>query len=74
VASPAVLYSSTLSHKRHDFFKEKVIEDKMCVFIFSTKLSEKFLILRKTERDMTKKMYVGFHVMYPLLLPDFDQT
>ena len=29
-------YFSTLSHKRHDFRKKKVIEHKMCVLIFST--------------------------------------
>ena len=34
-----------LSHKRHDF-REIIIEYKMCVFILSNVLSEKFLILR----------------------------
>jgi len=35
VAFPAVPYISTLSRKRHDF-RDKVIEHKMCVSIFST--------------------------------------
>ena len=36
VACPALLCFSTLSHKRHDFQKKKVIEHKMCVLITST--------------------------------------
>jgi hypothetical protein len=36
VACPAVQYFSTLFHKRHYFFLEKVTEHKMCVLIFST--------------------------------------
>ena len=35
VACPALLYFSTLSHKRQ-FSKKKVIEHKICVLIFST--------------------------------------
>jgi hypothetical protein len=35
VACPALLYFSTLSHKPRDF-REKVIEYKICVLIFST--------------------------------------
>jgi hypothetical protein len=46
VAAQSPLRFSTLSHKRCDFPK-KVIEHKMCVFIFSTTLVEKFLILKR---------------------------
>jgi hypothetical protein len=47
---PVPLYHifSTLFHKRHDF-REKVIEHKMCVLIFSTNFSETFLILRRIQ-------------------------
>jgi len=41
----------TLSHNRHDF-RKKVTEHKMCVLIFLSILSEMFLILRRTERDI----------------------
>ena len=51
VACPAPPCFSTLSHKRHDFHW-RVTEHKMCVLILSTILSETFLILRRTERNM----------------------
>jgi hypothetical protein len=65
-------YFSTLSHKRHDFYKE-VTENKMCVLIFSTALAEMFLIVRRNKRDMIK-MYIGLHVKYRLFLSDFNET
>ena len=36
VTVPAVLYFSTLAHKRHDFFFKKKIDHKMCVLILCT--------------------------------------
>jgi len=48
---PGSTFLSTLSHKKHDF-RKNVTERKMCVLIFSTSLSETFLILRKTELDV----------------------
>ena len=42
---------STLSHKLQGF-RKRVIEHEMCVWIFSIVLSETFLILRRTERDI----------------------
>jgi len=61
MACPALQCFSTLSDKRHDF-RKKVIEQNMCILSLSTILSETFLILRRTEREMKKK--VGFHVNY----------
>jgi len=52
VRSPAVLYFSTLSHKRHDFEKKKVIEHELCVRLSGLISSEKFLITRRTEGDI----------------------
>ena len=44
----------------------------MCILIFSTILSETFLILRRTEQD--KKIYIGLHVKYLLFLSNFNDT
>ena len=56
LACPAVQYFSTLSHKRPDF-RKRAIEHKMCPVIFIQLLSEPFLILRRTERDIMKTVY-----------------
>jgi hypothetical protein len=55
---PAPLYKfSTLSNKRYDS-RKTIIEPKMCGQIFSTNLNETFFILRRTERDIIKNVYV----------------
>jgi hypothetical protein len=46
----------TLSRKRYDLKKKKLLDPK-CVFWFSLRLSETFLILRRNERDVTKNVY-----------------
>jgi hypothetical protein len=57
------IFFSTLCHKQHDL--KKNISIIKCVFWFSLQvLSETFLILRRTERDVIKKMYFGLHVKY----------
>jgi len=48
---------------------EKITEHKMCVLIFSTTLSETFLIILRTEHDDITT-YTGPHVMYRLFLSD----
>jgi hypothetical protein len=58
MACPAVQYFSMLSHKRHDL-QNKVIEHKMYVSFTLQILSEKFLILRITERDVIKNVYLS---------------
>ena len=50
--SRSKIVSHILSHKQYDFRKEEVIEPKICVFIFSTTLCKKNLILRINERDI----------------------
>jgi len=56
VASPALLYFLTLSRKRRDF-RKNITRYKTCVSIFSTTLSESFLILRRNERGMPENIY-----------------
>jgi uncharacterized membrane protein YwzB len=58
VTCPALPYFSTLSQQWYDFLKKKkVTENKMCVLICFTSLSETFSILRRSERDMIKNVY-----------------
>ena len=51
VACPVLQYFSSLSHKRHDF-RRQIIEYKTCCNFSLQILSETFLILRRSERDM----------------------
>jgi hypothetical protein len=51
VACLAVQYFSTLADKGHDF-RKIVIGHKICVLIFSTNLSGKFLFLKRIQRGI----------------------
>jgi len=59
---PAPLYNISLHYltKGNKLRKKKVTEHKMCVLIFSTNLSEIFLMLRRTKTDMIKKYILIF--------------
>jgi hypothetical protein len=72
VACPALPYFSTLSHKRHDFQKRKLLNIK-CVLSFSKILCEILLILEIIQQ------YIIINVLrssckVPLLLSDFNHT
>jgi len=68
----AVPHFSTLSHKRHDFRKKKVLNTKYVFWWFSVQiLCETYLILRRTDRDNIK--HIGVNVKYALFLLDFNQ-
>jgi len=72
VASTALLYFSTLSHKRHDVREKKKYFDTKCLFWFYLQiLSATFLIIRRSERHMTK-IYIDLDVKYLLFWPDFN--
>jgi hypothetical protein len=51
VACLAISYFSTFFHKLHDFQKE-FIDHKVCVWFSLQLFSERFLILRRNERDI----------------------
>ena len=55
LSSSTVLFP-TLSHKRHDFRKKKLLKIK-CVFRISLRLSEIYFILRRTEQDIIENLY-----------------
>jgi len=50
-------YFSTLSHKWHNFRKKNLLEPKMFVLNFCTKLSKTLVILGRIQRDMIKNVY-----------------
>ena len=63
VPCPAVLYFSTLHHKRHDFFLFWVggnTEHKMCVLIFSTTIVRKFSLYKKNSARYDQKCILVF--------------
>jgi hypothetical protein len=56
VAYPALQYFSTLSYKRQDFRKRKLHEHKTRALLLSITFGETFLVLRRTERDVTENI------------------
>ena len=60
-----IFFSHCLINGMNFELKKNVIEHKTCIASFSTNLSETFLIIRRTERDVIK-MYIGLNVKYPL--------
>jgi hypothetical protein len=72
VACLPLPHFSTLFHKRHDF-RKNVTGQKTCVLIFSTNLSETFLIVRRIKRDITINVHRS-SCKVPLLLSDFNET
>ena len=57
VVCPALQYFSTLSHKRHDFRKKKLLNIKSVFRGSPQLLYEIFFILRRIQRDMIENVY-----------------
>jgi hypothetical protein len=60
-----------ISHKRHEF-REKIIEHKMCVLIFST--TSVWNMSHSKNNSVRYNKYTGFHLKYPLFLSDFNES
>ena len=71
VACLTVPYFSTLSHKRHDF-RKKVFKREVFVLIFSTFLSEIFIILRRIQRDIIITVHTS-SCKVPVFISDSNQ-
>jgi len=69
LASLAIPYFFTLSHKWKDLSKKNLLNVKF-VLIFSTNSSEIFFILRRTERDMIINVN-WFTCIVPIILVGF---
>ena len=65
---------STLSHKRHDFWRKKKLLNIKCVFRVPLQLlSEIFFILRKFEQDRSKMCKVPFIIYQFLMKLEFSR-
>jgi hypothetical protein len=73
VACLALQYFSTLSQKRYDF-RKKVMEHKMCVFIFSVTFGWNIYYSKKKLSEVWSKVYIGLYVKYRLFVWDFNET
>jgi hypothetical protein len=62
VARPALPYFTTLFHKRHDL-REKVVEHKMCVLIFSTTFVGNISHSDKNSARYYRRCRKVFHVL-----------
>ena len=55
-------------------FEKPLLGIKYVCWVSLQLLSEIFLILRRTERDIIKNIYIGRHVKYPSFLSNFNKT
>jgi len=74
VTCPTLQYFSTLSHKRHDFRKKKRYWTQNVCFDFLYNIFLKHFSFWEGLREIWSKMYIGFHVKYPLFLSDCNDT
>jgi hypothetical protein len=74
VTCAALQYFSILYHKRHDFRKKYIFTIKRVFYYFPYKfLSDTFLIIRRSGRDMIKNARLS-ECKVPVISLDFNQT
>ena len=74
VACLGLQYFSKLSHKRHDFREKKSYWTQNVYFDFLYKIYPNHFSLYEEMSEIWSKMYIAFHVKYPLLLSDFNES
>ena len=70
----AVPYFSTLCHKWPDLRGKNVTAHKSVLWFLLPLFSDTFLVLRRIERDIINVLYIGIHVMYPLVLLNLNEN
>ena len=68
VACPAVSHFSTLSHKRHGFFKRKCKYEIVFYSLYNFFL--KLFSFQEELSEILSQMYIGLYVKCPLFVPD----
>ena len=73
VVCPDVPLFSALSHKLHGYRGDNILEYRLC-FNFLYRIFLKYFSFCEEFSETRSKMYIGFYVIYPLLLSDLNEN
>ena len=75
VGCPDIPLFSALSHKRHGYRGENILEHRLCFnFLYRIRVCLKYFSFCEEFSETRSKMYIGFYVMYPLLMSDLNEN